>query len=194
MSKNRLEAFSDGVLAIIITIMVLKLEVPDYTSLHDLIGLIPTLLSYAMSYAYVGIYWVNHHHIMTKTQKVDGKLLWRNLLWLFFMSFIPFTTEWLDKHPMQNISSFFYGLVLLLCAISYNRLQASILKISGKNSELAKEIGYDLKGKMSIVLYALGVGLSFVWPVVSYIIYALVAVGWIVPGITFKKLKSGSVK
>lgn len=182
MGKTRLEAFSDGVLAIVITIMVLELRVPEGG--HDLAALrplLPVFLSYVLSFVYLGIYWNNHHHLCHATHYVSGRILWANLHLLFWLSLVPFTTRWVGESPNHAWPAALYGGVLLMAAIAYYLLQGSILAHEGPDSTLARAIGSDWKGKTSPLLYMLAVGLAFVHPWLSYALYVLVAILWLVP-------------
>jgi TMEM175 potassium channel family protein len=188
MGKGRLEAFSDGVIAVIITIMVLELKVPRGASLADLADLVPVFFSYALSYLYVGIYWNNHHHMLHTVQRVTGGILWANLHLLFWMSVIPFTTAWMSENHFATWPTFVYGLVLLLCAISYWLLQTCVIHTHGSHSLLAQAIGSDLKGKISPVLYLTAVGLGFVASWLALMIYLLVALIWLIPDRRIEKV------
>ncbi|MGN6552873.1 MAG: TMEM175 family protein [Verrucomicrobiota bacterium] len=181
MGKNRLEAFSDGVLAIIITIMVLELKVPHVTDFSGLTPLLPVFLSYVLSFIYLGIYWNNHHHMFHATRRVTGGILWANLHLLFWLSLFPFTTGWMGENHLAPIPTATYGFVLLMAAIAYEILQRAIIRDQGRGSLLAAAIGKDLKGKLSLVLYLSAVPLAFwnVW--VSIASYVLVALFWLVP-------------
>lgn len=181
MNRTRLEAFSDGVLAIIITIMVLEIKVPHGNDLVALKPLIPVLLSYIMSFIYIGIYWNNHHHMMHTVRNVTGSILWANLHLLFWLSLVPFVTGWIGENHFSAVPMAFYGLVLLMAAIAYFILQTSIIRAQGKNSILAKAIGSDIKGKMSPILYLLAIASNFVSPWISGSIYILVAFIWLIP-------------
>lgn len=187
MTRNRMEAFSDGVLAIIITIMVLKLKTPEQVNLKELGDILPTLLAYVLSYVYIGIYWTKHHHLLNTVDSVSGSVLWKNLHWLFWMSLIPLATEWMGLNPLAKFPTVFYGLILFMCAVSYHMLQGALVKSNGPDSLLAKSIGKDMKGKLSMVFYAIGVGLSFVIPMVAYFIYAAVAILWIIPDVRLER-------
>ena len=154
MSKGRMEAFSDGVLAIVITIMVLKLNAPESLTLDAVKEVFPTFLAYILSFIYVGIYWANHHHLINMTDSVSGRLLWKNLHWIFWMSLIPMATEWMGLNPYESLPALFYGMILFMCAVSYNIVQSEVIKINGDNSEISQNIGNDLKGKISIFAYA----------------------------------------
>ena len=181
MSPNRLEAFSDGVLAIIITIMVLELRPPHEPSWSALGPLWPVLLSYVMSFVYLGIYWSNHHHMLHMTRRVTGGILWANLHLLFWLSLTPFTTAWMGDTHFAAVPSAVYGAVLLACAIAYYVLQLTIIRNQGPHSVLAAAVGQDKKGKLSPVLYLLAVGAAFVHPGISGALYALVALIWLIP-------------
>lgn len=183
-----MEAFSDGVLAIIITIMVLKLEAPSSTDLKALASKLPTLVTYVMSFVYVGIYWANHHHLVSTVKSVNGKLLWANLHWLFWMSLIPFGTEWIGYHPQEPIPVCAYGVVLLFCALSYFVLQAAVIRVNGRDSAIARSIGRDHKGKASTVAYIVAPIFAFVAPWASYLIYAGTALAWIIPDLRLERL------
>ena len=181
MGKERLAAFSDGVLAIIITIMVLELRVPDGASLTSLRPLLPVLLSYILSFLYVGIYWNNHHHLLAATDKINGMVLWANMHLLFWLSLIPFATEWEGHHFLSSVPTAFYGLILLMAALAYGLLQSAILKAPGDNSLLCAALGNDLKGKLSPVLYALAIALTLVAPWLADAVFVGVALMWLVP-------------
>jgi len=182
MEKNRLEAFSDGVLAIIITIMVLELKVkPDSPALADLKPLLPVFLSYVLSFIYVGIYWNNHHHMFHSTQKVTGGILWANLHLLFWLSLFPFTTSWIGENHLAPTPVAVYGFVLLMAAIAYFILQRSIIAQQGRGSLLAAAIGNDWKGKLSPALYFAAIAFTFVSCWISIGLYVFVALLWLVP-------------
>ncbi|MEG2102936.1 MAG: TMEM175 family protein [Flavobacterium sp.] len=181
MNKTRLEAFSDGVLAIIITIMILEIKVPQGHEFADLKPLIPKFLSYILSFIYVGIYWNNHHYLLHGLSKVNGKILWSNLHLLFWLSLIPVSTGWMGEHNFEKAAMALYGIILLLCAISYVILQKAVLDVEGKNSALAKALGRDLKGKASAVLYIIGIAASFYNVIISGAAYFIVAMLWLIP-------------
>ena len=181
MNSNRLEAFSDGVLAIIITIMVLELKVPHGTDLKELEPVLPVFLSYILSFIYVGIYWNNHHHMMHAVQKVNGGILWANLHLLFWLSLIPFVTGWLGENHFAELPMALYGVVLLMAAIAYFILQNRILAVQGKDSLLAKALGKDLKGKASPIIYIVAIIASFYSPWIAGALYILVALMWLIP-------------
>ncbi|MCL9804352.1 TMEM175 family protein [Flavobacterium amniphilum] len=188
MNKNRLEAFSDGVLAIIITIMVLELKTPEGTNFNALLKLFPIFISYVLSFIYVGIYWNNHHHMMHTVKKVTGGILWANLHLLFWLSLIPFATAWIGEHNFAPFPMFSYGFVLLMCGVAYNILQNQIIKTQGENSLLSKAVGKDFKGKISPVLYLVAILSTYYHEVFSGIIYILVALMWLIPDKRIEKI------
>jgi len=181
MPKNRLEAFSDGVLAIIITIMVLELKVPRGADLATLAGLLPIFLSYLLSFVYVGIYWNNHHHLFHATHRVTAAVLWSNLHLLFWLSLLPFATAWMGQNQFAPLPTALYGVVLLLAALAYFILQQIILADQGPGSPLAVALGPDWKGKLSPLFYLAAIPLAFVNPWLSNLLYTIVALLWIVP-------------
>jgi uncharacterized membrane protein len=181
MGKNRLEAFSDGVLAIIITIMVLELEVPHGSELVDLQQLLPVFLSYVLSFIYVGIYWNNHHHLLHTVKHVSAGILWANLHLLFWLSLFPFATAWMGEHHEAPIPSAAYGGILLMAAIAYYILQGTIVRAHGRDSVLGQALGADWKGKLSPIFYLAAIPLAFVNTWISSGLYTLVALLWIVP-------------
>jgi uncharacterized membrane protein len=181
MGKNRLEAFSDGVLAIIITIMVLELKVPHGDTVAVLMPLVPVLLSYVLSFVYVGIYWNNHHHLLHAVHAVTGSMLWANLHLLFWLSLIPFTTGWMGENHFAPLPAAAYGLVLLMAAIAHWILQRRIIASQGVDSILKRAIGSDWKGKLSALLYVAGIALAFISPWLAVSIYVLAAIMWVIP-------------
>jgi uncharacterized membrane protein len=181
MNKNRLEAIFDSVVAIIITIMVLEIKAPNGDSLSDLTPLIPVILSYILSFIYLGIYWNNHHHMLYTCHKVTGSMLWANLYLLFWLSIIPFTTSWMGENHFAILPTAAYGFVLLMAAIAYYILQQRIIASQGKDSILKKAIGNDWKGKLSPVLYFTGIVLAFIFPWFAITIYTIVALIWLIP-------------
>jgi uncharacterized membrane protein len=181
MNRTRLEAFSDGVLAIIITIMVLEIRVPHGNDFTAMKPLIPVLISYVLSFIYIGIYWNNHHHLMHTVKNVTGGILWANLHLLFWLSLVPFTTGWIGENHFDPIPMAVYGFVLLMAAIAFYVLQTIIVQSQGEHSILARAIGSDLKGKMSLVLYLLAIGSNFTSQWISGSIYILVALIWLIP-------------
>ena len=181
MEKDRLLAFSDGVVAIIITIMVLELKVPHGSSLEDLAGVLPTFLSYVLSFVYVAIYWNNHHHLLYTVNRVDGLILWANTHLLFWLSLVPFATAWMGENHFAKLPTAVYGVALLMPALAYPLLQKAILRREGRDSTLATALGRDIKGKISPILYVAAIALSFVSPLLAGIIYVSVAVMWLIP-------------
>jgi len=181
MEKNRLEAFSDGVLAIIITIMVLELKVPEGSDLAVLKRVLPVFLTYLLSFIYVGIYWNNHHHLLKAVHKVNGAMMWANLHLLFWLSLFPFATGWMGQNHFTPVPTALYGGVMLLAAIAYYLLQCVILAGQGSDSKLAASIGRDYKGKLSPLLYAVAIGVAFVQPWISGALYVFVALMWLIP-------------
>jgi uncharacterized membrane protein len=181
MEKDRLTAFSDGVIAVIITIMVLELKPPPAVSLASLKSSTPVFLSYVLSFIYVAIYWNNHHHFFHLVRKVDGTLLWANLHLLFWLSLIPFATSWLGAHPFAPVPTAVYGAALLFPALAWYLLQSVIIQEQGRGSPLAKAIGRDLKGKLSAPLYLLGIVLSFMDTELADAVYIFVALMWLRP-------------
>jgi uncharacterized membrane protein len=181
MGKNRLEAFSDGVLAIIITIMVLEMKVPQGADLSALQPLLPVFLSYVLSFVYLGIYWNNHHHMLHTIHHVTGGILWANLHLLFWLSLFPFVTDWVGGNHFRPAPMALYGVVLLLAAIAYFILQQTIVASQGVGSILKKAIGRDLKGKISPILYATAIPAAFYKPWIAGGVYVLVALIWLVP-------------
>lgn len=181
MTKNRLEAFSDGVIAIIITIMVLELKVPHTPELEGLKELIPVLLSYVLSFIYVGIYWNNHHHLLHAVHHVNGAVLWANMHLLFWLSLVPFVTGWMGENHFAPVPVALYGVVLLMAAVAYFILVKALVGLNGADSPLAKAIGKDWKGKMSLVFYAVAIGAALWSPLIAGLLYILVAVIWLVP-------------
>ncbi len=187
MTKGRLEAFTDGVLAIIITIMVLELKVPQGGTFKDLSALLPVFGSYVLSFVYVAIYWNNHHHMMQTVKHVSGSILWANMHLLFWLSLIPFVTGWMGENHFTEATVFLYGLVLLAAAIAYFILQNLIIKSHGKASVLARALGKDLKGKASPLLYLVGIIGAFFSVWVSGIMFVLVAIMWLIPDSRIEK-------
>ena len=181
MGKSRLEAFSDGVLAIIITIMVLEMKVPHGENLGALLPLLPVFLSYVLSFVYLGVYWNNHHHMLHASQKVSGPMLWANLHLLFWLSLVPFVTGWMGENHFAAAPTALYGAVLLMAAIAYWVLQQTIIAAQGRDSVLKAAVGRDLKGKISPVLYIIAIPLAFLSQWIAGGIYVLVALIWLVP-------------
>jgi uncharacterized membrane protein len=181
VGRGRLEAFSDGVIAIILTIMVLEMKAPRGTAISALAPVAPVFLSYALSFVYVGIYWNNHHHLLHTVRVVDGKIVWANLHMLFWLSLVPFATAWIGETRGGAWPAALYGVVLLMAGAGYQILVSAIVSSQGARSELARAIGSDLKGKLSLVLYALAVALAFLHQALSYALYVVVALMWLVP-------------
>jgi uncharacterized membrane protein len=181
LEKDRLLAFSDGVIAIIITIMVLELKVPHGADLAALAGVTPVFLSYVLSFVYVGIYWNNHHHLFYLVRRADGAMLWANLHLLFWLSLIPFATAWMGENDFAPLPTALYGIALLMPAVAWQILQFAILRSHGSDSPLARALGRDLKGKLSPVLYLAGILLAFADARVAGALYVLVAMIWLVP-------------
>ncbi len=181
MEKDRLAAFSDGVIAIIITVMVLELKVPHGPSFDDLVRVLPTFLSYVLSFVYVAIYWNNHHHLLYTVHHVDGLILWANTHLLFWLSLVPFATAWMGENNFAKLPTAVYGISLLLPAIAYYLLQLAILRREGPHSTLAKALGRDVKGKISPFLYLAAIILAFVNPLFSGALYVVIALIWLVP-------------
>jgi uncharacterized membrane protein len=181
VEKNRLEAISDGVFAVIITLMVLEMKVPPGSDLKALEPVLPVFLTYVLSFLYLGIYWNNHHHLLKAAHRINGAIMWANLHLLFWLSLFPFVTGWMGENHFTSIPSALYGAVLLLAAIAYYILQRLIVAEQGRNSQLALAIGADWKGKLSPVLYAVGIGTSVFQPWLAGCIYTIVALLWLIP-------------
>lgn len=190
MGKNRLEAFSDGVLAIIITIMILEIKIPHGDELISLRPLIPKLISYILSFTYIGIYWNNHHHLFHTVQKVSGTIMWLNMALLFSLSLLPFATDWMGENHFTQWPVVIYGVTLIIPGITYYLLSQSIIALHGKDSVLAKAVGKDIKGILSFVLYIIGIGLSFVHPMLGFVIYVLVAMMWFIPDRRIERIQA----
>lgn len=181
MGKGRLEAFSDGVIAIIITIMVLELKVPHAAGADALRPLVPVFLSYVLSFVYIGIYWNNHHHMLHAAQRVDAAAMWSNLHLLFWLSLVPFATAWMGENAFAPLPVALYGVVMLMAGLAYYALSRALVGIHGAASALAVALGRDVKGRFSLVLYAAAIPLAFVAAWLSLAIYVLVAVIWFIP-------------
>jgi uncharacterized membrane protein len=192
MPKTRLEAFSDGVLAIIITIMVLELKVPHGEDLSVLQPLLPVFVTYVLSFVYLGIYWNNHHHMLHAVKRVTGGVLWANLHLLFWLSLFPFVTGWMGENHFAELPTALYGGVLLMAAVAYTILTVTIINEEGRDSLLARAVGRDLKGKLSIVAYAVAIVLAFVNHWIAAAIYILVALVWLVPDRRIEKVLTPS--
>ena len=181
MTKSRLEAFSDGVIAILITIMILELKIPHGATWDVLVPVLPSFLTYVLSYVFLGIYWTNHHHMLHATERISGAVLWANLHLLFWLSLVPFATGWMGENHNAPLPTAMYGLVLVFAAISYTILQMTIIGQQGPQSKLATAVGSDRKGKISIVLYVIAIPAAFVHQLISDAIYVIVALIWLVP-------------
>lgn len=181
MTKSRLEAFSDGVLAIIITIMVLELKVPEGYTFASLKPLYPQIISYIVSFVYLGLYWNNHHHLFQIARKVNGKVLWGNLHLLFWLSLMPVTTNWIGESHFERDPIIAYGVVLIMCSISYNIVEYFVIQTEGEESALKRAVKSKTKENISTVLYFLGIGISFINPYISLLMYGTVAIMWLIP-------------
>jgi uncharacterized membrane protein len=187
---ERLEAFSDGVMAVIITIMALGLNVPKNTTWHAVGHELPSLLVYLLSFTMIGIYWNNHHHLLRATERIGGAVMWANLNLLFWLSLIPVTTKWVGQEHQAHLPACVYGIVLLGSAVAYGILVQAIIRANGRDSAVAAAVGSDLKGNVSIALYALAIGLAWVTPWIAYAIFLAVAVIWFVPDRRFTRSRS----
>jgi uncharacterized membrane protein len=181
MTKGRLEAFTDGVVAIIITIMVLEMKVPPGDDIGALQSALPIFLAYVLSYVNIGIFWNNHHHMLHATERIDGRVLWANLFLLFWLSLVPFVIRWIDETGFRSFPVAAYGVVLAMAAIGYTLLQAAIIARNGRTSALAMAVGSDLKGKLSLGMYIAAVPLAFVREWIAIVLYVVVALMWLVP-------------
>jgi uncharacterized membrane protein len=186
MESGRLEAFSDGVIAVIITIMVLELRAPEGTNLASLGAVVPTFAVYALSFVFVGIYWNNHHHLLRAASGIDGRSMWANLHLLFWLSLAPFATSWLGRNPMAAVPTALYGFGLLMDAISFTLLQNALIAAAGPDARLARALRWDAKGLLSLALYVCAIGLAFVFPPLSDALYITVAIIWFVPDRRFE--------
>jgi uncharacterized membrane protein len=191
MTKGRLEAFSDGVIAIIITIMVLEMKVPHGADPTSLRPLLPVFLSYVLSYVNVGIYWNNHHHLLHAARQVDGRVLWANLLLLFWLSLFPFCTGWMGENHFASLPTALYGIVLLMAAYSYLVLQRAIVAVDGASSPVAKAVGTDRKGLVSRLMYMAAIAAAFVRPWIAWALYVAVALLWFVPDRRIERVLMG---
>jgi len=181
MTKGRLEAFSDGVFAILITILVLELKLPKGSDLPALRPLIPVFLSYVLSFVFLGIYWNNHHHLLQLAGRINGSILWANLHLMFWLSLIPFVTGWMGEHPTAPLPTAVYAVVMVMAAVAYTLLQNHIVRADGEHSQLKQAVGQDRKGKLSLLLYVASVPLSFARPFLAQICFVIVALIWLVP-------------
>ena len=188
MGKGRLEAFSDGVLAVIITIMVLEMKVPQGAGLDALAAVLPVFLVYLLSFIYIGIYWNNHHHMLHAVERIDGGVMWANLHLLFWLSLVPFVTGWMGENRFAAVPTALYGAVLLMAAISYTLLQNRLVATNGRHAVLAHAVGRDFKGKFSVVLYVSAIPLAFLNQWISDALYVAVALMWIVPDRRIEKV------
>ncbi len=184
--SERLEAFSDGVIAVIITIMVLDLRPPHGTDLRSLHELIPTFAAYVLSFVFVGIYWNNHHHMLRAAGRIDGRAMWANLHLLFWLSLVPFVTSWMGANPGASVPTAAYGFDLLMDALAYTLLQQALIGVNGSQAPFAKAVAADFKGKASLVVYLLAIGLAFVNPAISDACFVIVAIAWLVPDRRFE--------
>lgn len=193
MHKGRMEAFSDGVIAIIITIMVLEIKVPHEASFEALVKLAPVFLSYVISFLYIGIYWNNHHHLLQVTQKIDGRVLWANMLLLFCLSLIPFSSGWMGENHFQDSTVSLYGIILLCCGFAYYVLTISLLRIHDNSAIIHKAVGNKLKERISLISYIIGVVLGFWFPKVAFGIYIFIALIWLYPDQRIEKHVARSI-
>jgi TMEM175 potassium channel family protein len=194
MEPARLEAFTDGVVAIIITIMVLEIRVPHGADLAALQADVPVLLAYLLSYVNVGIFWNNHHHMLHITERIDGKVLWANLGLLFWLSLVPFVIRWIDETGFTALPTAAYGIVLACAAVSYIILQRQIIAVNGHDSRLAVALGSDFKGKLSLALYLAAIPLAFARPWIAIVLYVTVALSWLVPDTRIEALVNRSTR
>ena len=181
MKTSRLEAFSDGVIAIIITIMVLELKAPEGSNLSGLRPVVPELLTYVLSFVYLAIYWNNHHHMLHACERINGKILWANMHLLFWLSLVPFVTGWMGENHFAPLPTSAYGVLLLMAAMAYTILQTAIVRHNGPSSRLHEAVGSDIKGKLSIAGYVAAIPLAFVHQSISHALYAIVALMWLAP-------------
>jgi uncharacterized membrane protein len=181
MGKARLEAFSDGVIAVIITIMVLEMKVPHGTDIGSLVPVVPVFLSYALSFVFIGIYWNNHHHLLHAVQHVNGSILWANMHLLFWLSLVPFATGWMSENHFEAVPVALYGAILLCSGVAYYMLERCLVRTHGSESLIAKSIGADTKGKISIAIYAVAIPLAFVHSLIACALYVAVAAIWFIP-------------
>jgi uncharacterized membrane protein len=188
MQKSRMEAFSDGVLAIIITIMVLEMKAPRGSSIADLLPILPVFISYVLSFLYIAIYWNNHHHLLQTVRHVNGKILWANINLLFWLSLLPFVTAWMGTNDFGLWPVVFYGIVLMMAGTAYYILTRTIIASHGKDAALSRAVGKDRKGILSLVVYAAGIALSFIHPYIGFTIYFIVSAWWLVPDKRIEKV------
>ena len=183
---GRLEAFSDGVMAVIITIMVLELKPPRGTGFASLHAVAPTIATYVLSFIFIGIYWNNHHHMLRATKGIDGRVMWANLHLLFWLSLVPFTTSWLGENPSAPVPTAVYGFVLLMDAVAFTLLQYALLAVNGADTAFAKAVSADLKSKISLALYICAVAVALVWPIAADVLFVAVAAVWFIPDRRFE--------
>ncbi len=188
MNKNRLEAFSDGVIAIIITIMVLEIKVPHGETISALIPLIPVIMSYVLSFIYIGIYWNNHHHFMHMVHHIDGRVLWANLHLLFWLSLVPFATGWIGENHIAPLPVAVYGFILLMAGVAYGILTKIVLNVKDQNPQLAQAVGSGIKEKLSVLIYLIAIPIAFINQWISLVLYVLVAIMWLQPDRRIEKL------
>lgn len=188
MNKSRLEAFSDGVIAVAITIMVLEMKIPHSERFAEIKSVLPVFICYILSFIYVGIYWNNHHHLFHLAEKINGKIMWANLFLLFWITLFPFVTGWMGENHFATWPSVFYGFVALMCAVAWYILAHLMISFYGKDSALAKAYGKDTKGKISAVLYLIGIALCFFYSWLGIVFYAIVAIMWVVPDKRIEKI------
>jgi uncharacterized membrane protein len=181
LDKGRLEAFSDGVIAIIITIMVLDLKVPDNAEMSALKPALSVFFSYVISFVFVAIYWNNHHHLFQTVKRINGRILWANMHLLFWLTLIPFATRWMDEHVNASLPVAIYGVVLLFCAVAYSILTHILMSAQGRDSVLVKAVGRDIKGHLSVIIYIIAIPIAFIKPWIAYTLFIAVALMWIVP-------------
>lgn len=181
MGKGRLEAFSDGVIAVIITIMVLEMKAPHGTDLHSLVPVLPVFANYTLSFVFIAIYWNNHHHMLAAVQRIDGRVMWTNLHLLFWLSLVPFVTSWMGENHFAAVPTALYGIVLLMSALAYTALQTAIVACNGHDSKLAAAVGNDLKGKVSVACYLTAIPLAFFVQWIADALFVIVAIIWFLP-------------
>jgi uncharacterized membrane protein len=186
--RNRLEAFSDGVLAVIITIMVLELRPPDATSFRSLLSVVPNVATYAVSFVFIGIYWNNHHHMLRASRGIDARVMWANLHLLFWLSLVPFSTAWLGRNPTAIAPTVLYAVIFLMDGVAYALLQECLRAVNGKDAPFARALGVDVKGRLSLVLYLVAIVVAFFSTIASDVIIVAVAIMWIVPDRRFEPL------
>ena len=192
MESDRLEAFSDGVVAVIITIMVLELRPPHSTDVKALVQVVPTFIVYALSFVFIGIYWNNHHHMLRATRGIDAKAMWANLHWLFWLSLVPFTTAWLGQNPTGVAPTVLYGVDLVLCGIAYTILERALVQVNGADAPFAQAVKIDVKGRVSLLLYVIAIVFAFISTIVSDVIFFAIALIWLIPDRRFEPVISAN--